>query len=328
MAGQIMLFAGSSNPDLARRIAEIVQLPLRQLVCNKFANGETQVVIKENCRGCDAFIIQSIAGSERNDCFNTVNNVNDNLMELHVLASALRSASARRITAVIPIYGYARQDKMNDTRSAITARVVAKHLQADGIDHVVTVELHASQVQGFFDIPVDNLHTERLLIDHMINKIRLDPTTVVVISPDAGGVARAIRISQKIGTTYAIISKNRRVPNEVERMDLVGDVVDRDCVLVDDMCDTAGTLIEAVKALRKNGAKNVWAYVTHGVFSDPAIERLNACDVLSGICVTNTLPQTYNSSKCNKIHTIDIAPLIAEVVRRTHNEESISVLFK
>lgn len=315
----IQLFTGNAHPELAQSISKVLDIPLSKTIVGEFANGETRVELLDNCRGCDAFIIQPVCRSGKNS-------VNDNLMELHVIASALHVSSATRITAVMPIYGYARQDKKDRSRAAITAGVIAKHLEADGINRVIVLDLHASQIQGFFDIPVDNLYAENLLLEHL--KGKNVGTDFVIVSPDAGGSGRAIRVSQKLGTTYAIISKNRRKVNEVERMDLVGDVKGKIAIIVDDMADTCGTLVRASDLLQQKGAVTVHAFVTHGVFSEPAMERLNNCVSLKSVVVTNTIPQKDNQRRCKKIEVVDIAPLLGEVIKRTHNEESISELFK
>lgn len=249
-------------------------------------------------------------------------NVNDNLMELLVMADAFRRASAKRITAVVPCFAYARQDKKDKSRAPITGKLVANLIQVAGVDRVITVDLHASQIQGFFDIPVDNLFAEPLIAKY-INRI---PGDKIIVSPDAGGVKRAKSIADKLDLDLAIIHKERKKANEVESMTLVGDVSNRVCILVDDMADTCGTLQLAAETLKAKGALDIYAVVSHGVLSGPAIKRIEASPIKE-LVVTNTIPQSENVKKSSKLRVIDIAPMLAEAIRRTHNGESISVLF-
>jgi len=278
----------------------------------KFSNGETSVGLRESCRDCDTFIIQPTCNP----------NVNDNLMELLVMADAMRRASAARITAVIPVFGYARQDKKDKSRAPITGKLVANLIQTAGIDRVITLDLHASQIQGFFDIPVDNLFAETLIAKY----IKRIPGEKVIVSPDAGGVKRAKAISDHLDVPLVIIHKERKKANEVEAMTLVGEVKGMVCVIVDDMADTCGTLQLAAKTLKEQGAQEVYACVSHGVLSGPALKRLTESE-LTELVVTNSIPQDENVKKCAKVKVIDIAPMLAEAIRRTHNGESISVLF-
>lgn len=319
---KMKLLAGNSHPALAKKIASILGISMSDTLCDNFANGETRVEIKESCRGADCFVIQPICNTEDGK-----KGVNDALMELLIMVSALRGSSAERITAVMPIYGYARQDKKDKSRAAISARLVADLLEAAGVDRAMTVDLHASQIQGFFAKPMDNLYAEDLMLMHMKKHIKGE---LVVVSPDAGGAKRASRVACKLGADVdcAIISKERLKANEVASMRLVGSVKDRIAIIVDDMADTCGTLCLAVDTVRAAGALQVHAYVVHGVLSGPAIERINKCEGLTSVCVTNTLPQTANLKACPKLQVVDCSELIAQAIACTHNNSSISALFK
>jgi ribose-phosphate pyrophosphokinase len=296
------------------------------LVTN-FSNGETRVEIKNSCRGCDCYVIQPICNTE-----DGVKSVNDTLMELLIMIAALRGSSAERITAVMPIYGYARQDKKDKSRAAISARLVADLLEAAGCDRVMTVDLHASQIQGFFSKPMDNLYAEDLLTSHMTQQFQrlASAAELVVVSPDAGGAKRASRVACKLGSLVdcAIISKERLKANEVASMRLVGSVKDRIAIIVDDMADTCGTLTLAVETVKAAGALEVHAYVVHGVLSGPAIKRINECKDLTSVVVTNTVPQDANLKRCPKLQVIDISSLLATAIACTHSNNSISALFK
>mmetsp|Transcript_43235 Transcript_43235/g.109183 ORF Transcript_43235/g.109183 Transcript_43235/m.109183 type:complete len:386 (+) Transcript_43235:112-1269(+) len=326
--GKIRIIPGSSNPRLAQSIADILKIELTPVHLGKFSNGETRCEIGRSCRGLDVYIIQSTCNSDEND-----NNVNDNLMELHVMINALKGASARSINAVMPIYGYARQDRKDSSRAAISARLVAKHLEASGVDRVITVDLHASQIQGFFDVPCDNLYAGPLLVRQVVREQQerkeKDPNTpeLVVVSPDAGGTKRAVGIARHIGVPAAIISKQRAEAGVVAEMSLAGDVRGRRALLVDDMADTCGTLIKAAETLLEHGAVAVDAMVVHGVLSGPAMERLNECAALERLIVTDTIPQTSNMKKTAKLQVFSVAPLLAEAIRRTHFDESLHTLF-
>jgi len=309
---ELKVFTGNANIGLAKRIAKVLGVELGKAKVGKFSNGETSVEIQESIRECDVFIVQPTCNPD----------VNDNLMELLVLTDAMCRASATRITAVIPCFGYARQDKKDKARAPITGKLVANLIQTAGVHRVITLDLHASQIQGFFDIPVDNLYAESILIRY----IKQIPGPKAIVSPDAGGVKRAKSISDILGADLVIIHKERKKANEIEGMTLVGDVVGKVCFLVDDMADTCGTLQLAAATLKEKGAKDIYACVTHGVLSGPALKRLNESEIKE-LCVTNSIPQDVNIQKCDKLKIIDIAPMLAEAIRRTHNGESISVLF-
>ena len=310
----IKIFTGNSHAEFARLVAKRLGLDLAKCVVVKYSNQETCVTVGESVRDEDVFIIQSGCGE-----------INDSLMELLIMINACKTASARRITAVVPCFPYARQDKKDKSRAPITAKLVANMLTVAGANHVITMDLHASQIQGFFNIPVDNLYAEPSTLKYIRDKIE-DHKNVVIVSPDAGGAKRATSIADKLDVDFALIHKERKKANEVSRMTLVGDVKDRVCILVDDMADTCGTLGLAAQVLRDNGATNVYAMVTHAVLSGKAISVINnSC--LSRIIVTNTIPQDDKTAVCDKIDTIDVSSTFAEAIRRTHNGESISYLF-
>eukprot|EP01130_Rhizamoeba_saxonica_P016531 TRINITY_DN7661_c0_g1_i1.p1 TRINITY_DN7661_c0_g1~~TRINITY_DN7661_c0_g1_i1.p1 ORF type:complete len:318 (-),score=47.85 TRINITY_DN7661_c0_g1_i1:26-979(-) len=306
------IFTGNANSDLAESIVKNLNIQLGRSVVSAFSNGETQVLLGESVRDSDCFIIQPTCNP----------NPNDNLMELLIMADAMKRASASRITAVVPCFGYARQDKKDQARAPITGKLVANMIEISGINRVITVDLHASQIQGFFDIPVDNLHAEPLCAK-FIDSLAGDK---VVVSPDAGGVKRAKSIADYLELDLAIIHKERRRANEVSQMILVGNVEGKICVLVDDMADTCGTLALAANTLIEHGAHEVYAVVTHGVLSGPALERLNNSQIKK-LCVTNSIPQTENMLHCDRIKVMDISSMLSEAIRRTHNGESISALF-
>lgn len=310
----MMIFTGNANPNLARRVARQLHIPLGDASVGRFSDGEVSVEINENVRGKDVFLIQPTCAP-----------TNDNLMELIVMIDALRRSSASRITAVVPYFGYARQDRRpRSARVAISAKVVADMLSGVGVDRVLTVDLHADQIQGFFDIPVDNIYGSPVLVDDIQNQ-RYE--NMLVVSPDIGGVVRARAVAKALGTDLAIIDKRRPKPNQSEIMHIIGDVQDRTCILVDDMCDTAGTLCNAAKALKDRGAKKVLAYCTHPIFSGRAIENIEG-SMLDEMVVTNTIPLSAAAQACAKVRQLDIAPVVAEAVRRISNEESISAMFR
>jgi len=310
---ELKIFSGNANLGLAKSIAKNLGLDTGKAIVGKFSNGETSVEIQESIRECDVFIVQPTCNPA----------VNDNLMELLVLTDAMCRASARRITVVIPCFGYARQDKKDKARAPITGKLVANLIQTAGADRVITLDLHSSQIQGFFDIPVDNLYAESLIVNY-INQI---PGPKAIVSPDAGGVKRAKSIADLLGgADLVIIHKERKKANIVDSMTLVGDVVGKICILVDDIADTCGTLQLAAATLREKGAKDIYACVTHGVLSGPALTRINESEIKE-LVVTNSIPQDYNSQNCPKLKVIDIAAMLAEAIRRTHSGESISALF-
>ena len=311
---KMMVFTGNANPALAERVAERLDLDLGQATVSRFSDGEVSVEIQENVRGKDVFIVQSTCAP-----------TNDNLMELMVFIDAIRRASATRITAVIPYFGYARQDRRpRSARVPISAKVVASMLTNVGVDRVLTVDLHADQIQGFFDIPVDNVYGSPVLLDD-INDQNYDDA--VVVSPDIGGVVRARAVAKQLDTDLAIIDKRRERANESQVMNLIGDVEGRTCILVDDMCDTAGTLCKAAAALKEKGAKRVVSYITHPVFSGPAIDNI-ANSELDEMVVTDSIPLSEAAKSCSKIRQLSLAPMLAEAVRRVCNEESISAMFR
>jgi len=334
----IKVFSGSSHPDLAQRIVDRLGIDLGKVVTKKFSNLETCVEIGESVRGEDVYIVQSGSGE-----------INDNLMELLIMINACKIASASRVTAVIPCFPYARQDKKdkagdgkeskNDTsqrivkynewkfrsRAPISAKLVANMLSVAGADHIITMDLHASQIQGFFDIPVDNLYAEPAVLKWIKENIA-EWRNSIIVSPDAGGAKRVTSIADRLNVEFALIHKERKKANEVASMVLVGDVKDRVAILVDDMADTCGTICHAAEKLMEAGATRVYAILTHGIFSGPAISRINnAC--FEAVVVTNTIPQDGHMRDCPKIQCIDVSMMFAEAVRRTHNGESVSYLF-
>ncbi|KZZ59303.1 ribose-phosphate pyrophosphokinase [Oleiphilus sp. HI0125] len=311
---KMMVFTGNANRDLAQKVVDNLRLPLGNAKVTKFSDGEVAVEINENVRGKDVFIIQP-----------TCNPTNDNLMELVVMTDALRRASAGRITAVVPYFGYARQDRrVRSMRVPITAKVVADMITGAGIDRVLTVDLHADQIQGFFDIPVDNIYATPILVDDIMTRFKED---FIVVSPDVGGVVRARAMAKRVGDVdLAIIDKRRPQANVSQVMHIIGDVKGKTCLLIDDIVDTAGTLCKAAEALKENGAKAVYAYITHPVLSGPAIKNIEN-STLDELIVTDTIPLSDNAAKCGKIRPLTISGLIAESIRRISNEESISALF-
>jgi ribose-phosphate pyrophosphokinase len=310
-----MVFTGNANPELARLIVERLDLPLGEATCGQFSDGEITIEIQENVRGKDVFIIQPT-------CVPT----NDNIMEVLLMADALRRSSAGRITAVIPYYGYARQDRrVRSARVPISAKVVADMLQTAGVDRVLTVDLHADQIQGFFNIPMDNIYGSPILLDDIEKQ---DYENLMVVSPDVGGVVRARAIAKQLDDAdLAIIDKRRPQANEAQVMHIIGDVTDRTCVLVDDMVDTAGTLCKAADALKQFGAKKVVAYCTHPVLSGSALKNILNSE-LDELVVTDTIPLTEEAKACGKIRQLTLAGLLAESIRRVNNEESISAMFR
>jgi len=308
------VFTGSANPQLALDIARYLQVPLGRAHVGRFSDGEVTVELMENVRGRDVFVVQS-----------TCPPANDHLMELMVMVDACRRASAGRITAVVPYFGYSRQDRRpRATRVAITAKVVANMLAGAGVHRVLTVDLHADQIQGFFDIPVDNVYSSPVLLGE-VWKQKYDD--LVVVSPDVGGVVRARAIAKRLDDAdLAIIDKRRPRANESEVMNIIGEVEGKSCVLVDDMVDTAGTLCHAAKALKDHGAKTVAAYITHPVLSGPAVDRI-AASALDELVVTDTIPLRDNARACRKIRQLSVAGLLAETMRRIRDEESVSSLY-
>jgi ribose-phosphate pyrophosphokinase len=309
----LMVFTGNANPEMAERVAKCLDTALGNASVKKFSDGEIAIELLENVRGRDVFILQSTCAP-----------TNDNLMEILTMADALKRASAGRITAAIPYFGYARQDRRpRSARVPISAKLVANMLEAGGIDRVLTVDLHADQIQGFFNIPVDNIYATPILI-HDIMQQRIE--NLLVVSPDIGGVVRARAVAKMLGTDLAIIDKRRPKANVAEVMNIIGDVQGKTCLLIDDMIDTANTLCKAASALKERGAERVVAYATHAVFSGGAVERLNTSDI-DQVVITDTISLSDTAKSSPKIRQVSIAALLAETVRRISNEESVSYLF-
>jgi ribose-phosphate pyrophosphokinase len=311
----IKLFTGNSNVELASLVSKRLGIPLANCKVTKFSNQETSVTISESVRDEDVFVIQSGCGE-----------VNDNLMELLIMVNACKIASARRITAVVPSFPYARQDKKDKSRAPISAKLVANMLTVAGANHIITMDLHASQIQGFFDIPVDNLFGEPCMLKYIRDNIP-DYNNAVIVSPDAGGAKRATSIADRLDLNFALIHKERKKANEVSRMTLVGDVMNKIAVLVDDMADTCGTLALAAQTLIDHGAVAVYAMVTHGILSGNAMKIINQ-SCITELVVTNTIPCEDKKLLCSKLKVIDISWILAEAIRRTHNGESVSYLFE
>lgn len=310
----LAIFTGNAHPELAKNVTNHLHIPLGRADVTRFSDGEVAVEIQENVRGKDVFILQS-----------TCSPTNDNLMEIMVMADALRRASAGRITAVMPYFGYARQDRRpRSARVPISAKVVADMLNIVSIDRMVTVDLHSDQIQGFFDIPVDNIYGTPVLFKDLREQ-KYD--NLMVVSPDVGGVVRARAMAKQLGDAdMAIIDKRRAKANESEVMHIIGDVKDRDCVIIDDMVDTAGTLCKAAAALKDRGARRVVGYITHPVLSGKAIQTIST-SVLDELVVTDTIPLSDAAKTCEKIRQVSIAPMLAEALRRINNEESLSAMF-
>ncbi|HEX7036133.1 MAG TPA: ribose-phosphate pyrophosphokinase [Pseudomonadales bacterium] len=313
--GNLRIFAGSSNRPLAERVARRIGMGLGCATVSRFSDGEVSVEIEENVRGEDVFLLQSTCAP-----------TNDHLMELMLLADAMRRSSASRITAVVPYFGYARQDRRpRSARVAISAKVVADMLETVGIHRLLTVDLHADQIQGFFKMPVDNVYGSPVLVDHMLSRGYVNP---IVVSPDIGGVVRARAIAKQANDLdLAIIDKRRPYPNESRVMHVIGDVEGKTCVMVDDIVDTAGTLCTAAQALKEHGAASVVAYITHPVLSGRAIERISESQ-LDEMVVTDTVPLSAEAERCGKITQLSLDRLLAEAIRRVSNEESISAMFR
>jgi ribose-phosphate pyrophosphokinase len=312
---EFVVFTGNANRSMAEEIAKHLGAPLGQADVGRFSDGEVTVEIKQNVRTRDVFVVQPTCAP-----------TNDNLMELLVMVDALKRASAQSICAVIPYFGYARQDRrVRSTRVAITAKVVANMLQAAGVDRVLTMDLHADQIQGFFDIPVDNIYASPVLLGDLNQKKYED---LIVVSPDVGGVVRARALAKQLGCDLAIIDKRRPKANVSEVMHVIGDIDGRNCVIMDDMIDTAGTLVKAAEVLKQRGAKNVYAYCTHPIFSGPAIQRISEGTALDEVVVTNTIPLSPAAQACGKIRQLSVAPLFAETMQRISTGDSVSSLFQ
>ncbi len=310
-----MIFSGSSNPSLAERVVSELRIDLGRAKVSRFSDGEVNVEIRENVRGCDAFILQSTCAP-----------TNDNIMELVIMADAIRRSSAHRVTAVVPYYGYARQDRRpRSARVPISAKVVANMLDSVGVNRLLTVDLHADQIQGYFEMPVDNVYGSPVLVDHIAAQNYENP---IVVSPDVGGVVRARAFAKQLNDLdLAIIDKRRPQANESRVMNVIGDVSGRTCILVDDIVDTAGTLCTAAAALKDEGAISVVAYITHPVLSGPAVKRI-AKSAIDEMVVTDTIPLCEEAAACSKFHQLSLDRLLAEAIRRVSHEESLSAMFR
>jgi ribose-phosphate pyrophosphokinase len=317
MASEMMVFAGNANPQLAQDIASYLTMPLGKAVVGRFSDGEIMVEILENVRGKNVFIVQPTCAP-----------TNDHLMELLVMVDAMRRSSAGRITAVVPYFGYARQDRRpRSARVPITAKVIANMLTVAGVDRMLTVDLHADQIQGFFDMPVDNVYASPILLGDVWRSKNNHKEDVVVVSPDVGGVVRARALAKRLDDAdLAIIDKRRPRANESQVMHIIGEVEGRTCILVDDLVDTAGTLCKAAKALKDHGAAKVKAYSTHAVLSGPAVQNIENSE-LDELVVTDTIPLWPEAKACGRIRVLSIAEMLAETMRRMNNEESVSSLY-
>lgn len=310
--GMIKIFAGNSNQPLAQDLCQHLNVTLGDAKVRTFSDGEVLVEIGENVRGRDVYVVQS-----------TSSPANDNLMELLVMVDALKRASAARINAVVPYFGYARQDRKVAPRAPITAKLVADLMSVAGIDRLLTMDLHAGQIQGFFDIPVDHLYAAPVMLDEIR---RQNINDLIVVSPDAGGTERARAFAKRLDAGLAIIDKRRSGPNVAEVMHIIGDVEGKNCVIIDDMIDTAGTLCAAATALQNQGAIDIYACATHGVLSGPALQRI-ADSPLKKVFITDTIPTHEKQNQCATLQSLSVSHLLAEAIRRTHNAESVSSLF-
>lgn len=312
----IKLFTGTSHPELAQEVADYLDLPLGDCTVSQFADGEVSVAIDESVRGKDVYIVQSLARPVNHSC-----------MELMVMVDALRRSSAKTISAVIPYYAYGRQDRQARPRTPITAKLLADLLTTSGVDRVMSMDLHAGQIQGFFSVPFDHLYATPILLDAMREETGDTPEDCIVISPDTGGVERARHYGKRLGTGIAIIDKRRPRPNVAQVMNVIGDVEGKTALIVDDMIDTAGTLCSAAQALKDNGARRICAYATHGLFNGPAAERITE-SVLSEVNVTNTIPVDPEGLGCSKIKVLSAGAVIGEAIHRVHGYSSVSSLWK
>jgi ribose-phosphate pyrophosphokinase len=312
---RIVLVSGTSNTDLSQKISNFLDVPLVDPQLVRFANGEIFCEIEKNVRGADVFVIQS-----------TCPPVNDSVMELLIMIDALKRASAASITAVIPHYGYSRQDRKASPRTPITAKLVSDLITVAGATRVVTMDLHAGQIQGFFNIPFDNIYASPVLLGHIRDEIFIQDKSIFV-SPDAGGVERVRHYAKKLKADIAMIDKRRTGKNIAKAMNIVGDVEGKECIIIDDMIDTAGTLVEACKALKQNGATKVYACATHPIFSNPALERIQNSEDLDQVIVTDTIPLSEEGQKMSKITVLSTAELLSKAIHRTFNNDSVSSLF-
>jgi ribose-phosphate pyrophosphokinase len=311
---RMVLVSGTSNLPLAGKISEILDVALVDPQLIRFANGEIFCEIEQNVRGADVFVLQSLSDP-----------VNDNIMELLIMMDALKRSSAASVTAVIPYYGYARQDRKASPRTPISAKLVADLLTVAGASRVITMDLHAGQIQGFFDIPFDNIYASPVILEYIKENVALD--NLVIVSPDAGGVERCRWYAKRLHTEIAMIDKRRTAPNVAKAMNIVGNVEGKDVIIVDDMIDTAGTLVEAGLTLKKFGAKSVSAFTTHGVFSGPAIDRIEAATGIDKVIVTDTVPLCEQAKKSKKVEVLSTADILSKAIHRTFNHDSVSSLF-
>lgn len=311
MHGSLRILTGTSNPALAKAICEHLGCQLTPVLCDTFSDGEIRIEIQDNVRGDDVFVVQSTCAP-----------VNFNLIQLCLMLDALKRASAGRVTAVVPYYGYARQDRKVSPRAPISAKMIADFLSVSGMNRMVTIDLHAGQIQGFFDMPVDNLYAQPVMLEYL----RDMSDDVVVVSPDAGGVERARSYAKRIGADLAIVDKRREKPGQAEAMNVIGKVKDKIAIVLDDMIDTAGTMVAASTVLLDKGAREVMAAATHPVLSGPAIERLSASP-FSKVLVTDTVPLGEKVKACPKLHVLSVAGLLAKAIHNIHTESSVSVLF-
>lgn len=311
---RIVLVSGTSNPELAEKISQHLDISLVDPQLRRFANGEIFCEIEKNVRGADVFVIQTLSAP-----------VNDNLMELLVMIDALKRASAASITTVVPHYGYSRQDRKANPRTPISAKLVADMLTAAGASRVITMDLHAGQIQGFFNIPFDNIFASPVILDYIRDNI--SSKNLVMVSPDAGGVERVRWYAKRLQTDIAMIDKRRTGPNVAKAMNIVGEVEGKDVIIIDDIIDTAGTLVEAAKALKAKGAKGIYAFATHGIFSDPAADRIKDSAELNKVVVTDTIPMTEKLKQVDKIHVLSTAEILSKAIHRTFNHDSVSSLF-
>jgi ribose-phosphate pyrophosphokinase len=312
----IKLFTGTSHPELAREVGDYLDLELGDCTVSRFADGEVSVVVEESVRGKDVYIVQSLSRPVNHSC-----------MELMVMADALRRSSAKTISAVLPYYAYGRQDRQAKPRTPITAKLLADLLTTSGVDRVMSMDLHAGQIQGFFSVPFDHLYATPILLKAMEGEADGNPENCIVVSPDTGGVERARQYGKRLGSGIAIIDKRRPRPNVAQVMNVIGDVQGKTALIVDDMIDTAGTLCSAAQALKDNGAERVCAFATHGLFNGPAAERINN-SVLSRVYITNTIPVNPTSLGCSKIDVLSAGAVIGEAIRRVHGYSSVSSLWK
>lgn len=311
---RIVLVSGTSNKTLSNQISKHLDVPLVDPQLRSFANGEIFCEIEKNVRGADVFILQTLSAP-----------VNDNLMELLIMIDALKRASADSITAVVPHYGYSRQDRKASPRTPISAKLVADLITVAGATRVMTMDLHAGQIQGFFNIPFDNIYASPVFMDYL--KANINTDNLILVSPDAGGVERVRWYAKKLDKDIAMIDKRRTGPNVAEAMNVIGDVEGKDVIIIDDMVDTAGTLMEAAKALKLRGAKKIHVFATHGVFSPPAAERIEACSDIESVIVTDTIPLSEKMKKVSKVKVLSTADILSKAIHRTFNHDSVSSLF-